>query len=262
MKKCKCGNEIREDQVICFDPCMKQIKASRDIAKDEIVFDIDNRDIGFKTINEIGVALAGAGYNFMIYYAEGQKSPHLHIKHIIGLDLLSKKALSEYKKEILKKYTPVYALKFVDLSLADKHLIAEEEMLHHKYGTPNRLLGAWNQDKENFCEPELYDIVKNRIEAQSFEYNPSKNPQGFGITAQIVQKINILDIASQFGLDIRANKALCPFHPDKNTPSLIFYPEQGRVCCFGCGFKGNIVHFYASLIVLKPKFKYVHQEVD
>ena len=52
------------------------------IKPNEIIFDIDSREFGFHGINFTAINLAKAGYKFEILFAEGQKSPHLHIKEI------------------------------------------------------------------------------------------------------------------------------------------------------------------------------------
>lgn len=87
----------------------------------------------------------------------------------------------------------------------------------------------------------------------------TSNVAGKGITAQITREISIIDIAEQFGIRVKGNKAVCPFHADKD-PSLVFYEQQGRFCCFGCQARGNIIKFYAMLKELKPDFVYHKQE--
>jgi len=210
--------------------CFASSQNLRWIDRDEIVFDIDNRDIGFQAINNIALNLVHEGYNIEIYYAEGQKSPHLHIKNIPHLENLSEDQLRDYKKTILRKYTPLEYEP--DYSLTGKHLVAEENKPHFKYHTIKKLIGTFNEDNQNFCEPELIKQVTGNTTTPRLPATTRHN----GITARITQAINILDIARQFGLDVYGNKCLCPFHADNNTPSLVFYAEQGRFCCFGCQF--------------------------
>ena len=76
------------------------------IKPNEIVFDFDDRDWGFHGINFTGINLANAGYKFEIWYSEGGKSPHLHIKDIQFLDLDNWQQLQKYKKLFMRKYTP------------------------------------------------------------------------------------------------------------------------------------------------------------
>lgn len=251
MKTCKCGTEIRDDQFECIE-CFRARNNLKWIAQNEIIFDMDDRQLGFEAINFIGVNLYYAGYKFEIWFAEGQKSPHLHIKDILGLENLTPEQLKEYKWAIIEKYCPQEYLSFADKTLSGKHLVAEENKPHFKYHTIKKLLGTWNENNQNLYEQGVYSKAKERE-----EYKP--NIQGSGITAQIIQKINIIDIARQFGLNVNRNKCLCPFHPDNNTHSLVFYEEQGRFCCFGCQAKGNIIKFYAMLKELNPNFKYKKQ---
>ena len=48
----------------------QKLKNLRPIEGNEIVFDVDNPELGFEAINFIGVNLYKEGYNFEIYYAE------------------------------------------------------------------------------------------------------------------------------------------------------------------------------------------------
>jgi len=211
-------------------------KFGRWIENDEIVFDADNREKGFETINFIGIKLYEAGYKFEIYYAKGQKSPHLHVKEIRYLDLEGEK-LQKYKKLFLIKYTPREYSEFLDLQLAGKHRIAEENKFHYKYKTIKKLLNTWNEDKENYVELELIERAK-----QTEKRKRSFNKEVLGITSKIAEKISIIDIALKYGIKVRGKMALCPFHADKN-PSLSFDDNRGLFNCFGCNTKGNIIDF-------------------
>ncbi len=64
----------------------------------------------------------------------------------------------------------------------------------------------------------------------------------------ISERVNILDIAATYGIEVNGrNKALCPFHSEK-TPSLSFY--KNRFNCFGCGESGDAIDFTAKLLNL------------
>ena len=220
----------------------KKIKNLRQIEDNEIVFDVDNRGVGFKAINFIAINLFKNGYKFEIYYAEGQKSPHLHIKGICNLEL-GKEQLRKYKELVLKKYTPKEYLDSVDFSLCPKHLVAEENKPHFKYKTIKKLLSTFNKDKDNFAEEKLIERVKKVKERKTCQ-------EGSGITAQIIQKISIIDVARRYGLDVQRNKCFCCFHDDVTggTPSLVFYEDQGRFFCFGCQTGGNLIDFIYNII--------------
>lgn len=209
------------------------------IKPNEIVFDFDNRKFGFHGINFTGINLANAGYKFEIWYSEGGKSPHLHIKDIQFLDLKNQEQINKYKELFLLKYTPKKYKEFLDLQIAEKHKIAEENKSHYKYKTIKKLCGVWNEDKENFAEPELLEEAKQEIiekKEREIDYKSS------GITAEIVRKISIIDVAKKYGVKVRGNMAKCPFHDDK-TPSLSLSDKKGAFYCFGCNAHGNLIDF-------------------
>lgn len=213
----------------------KENKNLRQIEDNEIVFDIDNREWGFHGINGSGINLFRAGYKFEIYFAQGQKSPHLHIKDIYLLEDLDYEQLKKYKELFIKKYTPKEYLQYADFSLCSKHLVAEENKPHFKYKTIKQFCGIWNENKENYAEQELIEIAKQIQKRFVIESS--------GITNKIIQKISIIDIARKHGIEVdKRGFAVCVFHKD-NDPSLKFYDNQGRFCCFGCNVKGNIVDF-------------------
>jgi len=70
-----------------------------------------------------------------------------------------------------------------------------------------------------------------------------KNPGARGKFRKLIDsKIKITNVAKKYGLDVKKNKALCPFHAD-GTPSLSFNDEKNVFNCFGCGAKGDIIEF-------------------
>jgi len=276
MKKCKCGTEIRDDQTICYD-CYKKKNNLRPIARDEVVLDCDIRGEGDLGILRIGQMFSLDGYKIEIYKAEGQKSYHGHIKNIPHIAELPKEQNKLYKELLIKKYMTLVTemlgfepegLSKVDFTLCiPDHLVAEENKPHFKYKTEKKLIAVVNENYQNFCDSSIFNAVTwNDVNASptyiiSTEYKP--NVKGSGITARIIQKISIVDIARQFGLNIKSNKCFCPFHDDKTggTPSLMLYESPGRFHCFGagCNADGNIIKFYAMLKELNPNFKYKKQ---
>jgi len=259
VKLCKCGSEIRDDQTICFS-CYKKSKNLKPIARDEVVLDCDIRenefgDIGVCRVTQLMVI---DGYKIEIYKSKGQKSYHTHIKNIPHISDLPKEQNELYKKLLIQKYIKKVReiieapeLDKIDYTLCQLgHLVAEENKPHFKYKTIKKLIAVLNENNENFADLEIYRLAIQ----EKKEYKPIV--KGSGITAKIIRAISIKDIARQFGLSLIGNKCLCPFHPDNKTPSLVFYEEQGRYCCFGCMAKGNIIKFYASLKELNPNFVY------
>jgi len=254
-----CKTEIKEEQEICFD-CFKRINNLREIEKNEIVLECDDRINGDEILRQIGLLFSVEGYCLEVWRVEGGKSFHIHIKNIPQISELSNEENKLYKELLIKKYIQILknilgyiptGLDKLDFSLCNNnHLIAEENKLHFKYKKPKLLIDIVNRGENNFCDKEIYELVKQNKQ----EYKPTI--KGSGITAQIIQKISIIDIAKQFGLSVYKNKTLCPFHPDNNTPSLVFYEQQGRFYCFGCQANGNIIKFYAMLKKLNPNFRY------
>ena len=260
MKRCyKCSTEIREEQKICYS-CYKKLNNLREVYPNEIILDWDSREHGDINLRRIGMVLSIEGYRMEFYKAEGQKSYHVHIKDIPHIKELTKQQNKLYKELFLKKYMKRLVellgyepedLDKLDFSLCIyKHLLAEENKLHFKYKKEKKLIAVVNEGYKNFCEIEIYNLVIQ----EKTEYKP--NVKGSGITAKIIEKINIIDMANQFGLSVQNNKVLCPFHEDNKTPSLVFYENQGRFICFGCNQKGNIIDFYSKLKELNPNFKF------
>lgn len=237
------------------------------IESDEIVFDCDNKHgFGEQAIACIEILLQLADYNFEVWKAEGQKSPHLHIKGIPYISNLTPEQNEAYKRLFMQKYIAKAKAEWgdkdyfndFDFKLCGKHRIAEENKPHYKYKTFKLLIMNWQTGKPNPYEREIYEqaINEEQEETEEKENRERSEINGSGITAEIKKKINIIDIAKQFGLEVSGKGfSICPFHPD-NNPSLKFYEEQGRFCCFGCQAKGNLIVFYAMLKKLRPEFVY------
>lgn len=210
------------------------------IRDDEMVFDFDSKEWGFHGINSTGINLYNSGYRFEIWYAKGQKSPHLHIKEIHGLEDLEPEQLKAYKKFFMRKYAPKEYLQFLDIQLTGSHRIAQEDKPHYKYGTIKKLLGIWNEGEENFAEEDLLEKAKKKEVEVKINTN----------ALLLKDQIPITAIALKFGLKLKGNMAKCPFHDDTN-PSLSLSNEKGVFHCFGCGVKGDLITFYKKLRELK-----------
>ena len=64
----------------------------------------------------------------------------------------------------------------------------------------------------------------------------------------IKKQYSIIDIATRLGLNIdRNNKAICPFHNDKN-PSLSFNVKENYYHCFSCGASGDNIKLVMELL--------------
>jgi hypothetical protein len=72
------------------------------------------------------------------------------------------------------------------------------------------------------------------------------------IFKQIENAVTVKDVIERYyGKLNRANKVICPFHPEK-TPSLSVDIKQNIWKCFGCGAGGDAVSFVAKLKDIEP----------
>ncbi|MFW6015379.1 MAG: CHC2 zinc finger domain-containing protein [bacterium] len=64
---------------------------------------------------------------------------------------------------------------------------------------------------------------------------------------KIKNNISIKEVISQYINVDSNNKAHCPFHEDKKTPSFSINEEKGYFKCFGCGKKGDVIDFIEKI---------------
>ncbi len=76
---------------------------------------------------------------------------------------------------------------------------------------------------------EMITLINSSPEKREIE-----NPRVF-----FKPKEKISDLLKDIGIEVKNNKALCPFHNDKEA-SMSINDEKGLFNCFGCGEKGNI----------------------
>jgi hypothetical protein len=230
---------------------LSQIKNWRPILDNEIVIEYDDSPNSWEAINGTGINLFKDGFAFEIWYAKGQRSCHIHIKNLEGFNV-SDEARPKAKELFILKYVPEKHKPFVDLKMSEaKRLIAEENKLHFKYHTIKKLLGEFNQGHSNIF-PKY--IIQEAEESLKEKHQRKVSVVSSGITAEIIKKVSIIDLAKRrYKLDVDARGlCVCPFHND-NDPSLKFYDEQGKFCCFGrgCDKKGNIIDFIKYMEELK-----------
>lgn len=229
----------------------------RMIEPDEIVIDCDNKEgLGDRGVLRMCLLLSEYGdYRIELYRADGQKSYHAHIKNIPLIADLTLEQNKKYKELLLqkviseiRKITEAPELDNIDFSLCSRHAIAEENKLHYKYGTIKKLIHISNPECENHIDREIYE------QALQIKDKKLEGIEGETLSSKINAKLNIIDLARMFGLSVNSKgQALCPFHPDNNTPSLKLDAEKGLFICFGCRTGGNIIKFYAKLKKLSGK---------
>jgi len=81
---------------------------------------------------------------------------------------------------------------------------------------------------------------------------------------QVKQANDLVRIITENGITLKKSgkvlKALCPFHPDKKTPSFTVYPETQTWYCFGCNRKGDVYSFLQQ--IKNYSFKEALQELS
>lgn len=218
----------------------QEIKKLRQILNKEIVLEFDAKpewDVyseSWEAIRETACNLHPR-FNFEIYFHEKGKSPHLHLKNF------NRGLSAEEKKAFALNFVPVRYHFALDFSLYGKHLIACEEKPHFKYRTIKRLLGIWNEDKQNIFPEDL--AVK-------------EEPKVFlsdGLNEKLIGKFSIRDVAARYGLKPTDN---CPFHDDKGK-NFWLNTKKNTFKCFSpeCGVGGDLVTFIAKMKVLRGEIK-------
>lgn len=56
-------------------------------------------------------------------------------------------------------------------------------------------------------------------------------------------KVDIVQVAKRYGLEVKKNRSKCVFHKGSNPTSLSFDIEKNIFNCFSCGTKGDIFTF-------------------
>lgn len=239
-------------------------KNLRKCETDEIIIDIDDRtENGLLCYMQTGINLVNVGYHIEIWFAEGMKEPHIHIKGIANLNSLTQEQGTVYRKLFFDKFIPkeFWNDKIPDYSMSKKyeekfHPVAEENKPHHKYKTLKLLRSEFNKCAVNQVEMDLWDKATT-TQTTKFHYTPQEKNLSYDapLFRKIAREISIFKIADDFGIKPFGKKLrFCPFHAD-TKPSLSLNEELGVFNCFGCHTKGNIILFYALLKKLNPNFK-------
>lgn len=217
----------------------------RKIEPNEIIIEFDHvqRKEGLALVEKVKEILKKKKVNYEIY-DHGGKSPHIHIKNIIGLDQFPEDQQKLYKTLFLKSLLPEY-FPLMDKTLCNRdHLIATEGETHHKkklypndetyvdYGVKE--LKEATEKQTNFLDSK----IKNEMD-KLFKKPKTKFTE--------VNNANILGVLKHYDLEPDARGILCcPFHADSD-PSMKIYPETNSWYCFGCCKGGNVINFVMEM---------------
>lgn len=214
----------------------------------EIRIEVDGEDKldNWLQINLIGVELLKRKIDFGVYYVEGGRSPHIHIYNVDELDNLDYEDRKRYRVSFLNKICPKEIK--VDYELCDeKHLCALEFVNHFKYNNPKRLLYYFfngpltNTGLDYDLKGKAIDHLKTKGVSEVLRKNKLNIYLGEdGLRDKIISKLSFEEVFNKYKIIYKGNKALCPFHTDKN-PSLSFNNERGLWNCFSCHKKGDII---------------------
>lgn len=226
-----------------MDNLQHPIKCLRYIADNEIVFDVDNRELGYEVACHITYNLFIDNLGFETWCYNKGKSPHIHLK-VKDLEKLPLELRNKYKILFILKYTPFQFHHLVDVSFYKKSrgIIAKENEFHHKYKTKKYL--ALKIDKPNNINGSILERAKEELAREEEQKTRIYTGTIREWSDKVLKKISIKAVAKSFGLDIRGNKSICPFHND-SKPSLTFYDSNNKFYCFGCDKHGNVVDFIA-----------------
>jgi len=127
----------------------------RTISDGEIVIEIDTDNAlrSESIFRKVVKRLKANGYSFVAWKADGQRSPHIHLYDVKGLDKLNHKVNRNYKKLWFEKYAP---WREVDVGINTKtiNLLAMEEREHFKYGTKKEIIMTYL----------VKDTISNKLE--------------------------------------------------------------------------------------------------
>lgn len=138
----------------------------RTIADNEIVieFDSDNPKRGMVLAKRMTKRLRYLKYAFVVYKAEGQRSPHIHIYNIKGLNKVDLDINREYKRRWFERYCRFNETD-TGINTKESSLLAIEDKPHFKYGTKKEFIYAYlpNDSVENRLDLELLKDSREHI---------------------------------------------------------------------------------------------------
>ncbi len=121
-------------------------------------------------ICEICSALIRKKIHFCVFYSKGQRSPHIIIYDILGLDKPTAFKRQSAKAKFWRRVIP-FAFHLLDHAIwADEHYVPLEFAPHWKYGTPFNLLFEYNP-----FPPKTYEEMIKEKKANAKKIKEAKN---------------------------------------------------------------------------------------
>lgn len=144
------------------------------------------------------------------------------------------------------------------VQLADAYTIKElRQFLHHaelersvemEHGD-ERLAGFWEWLARCYRAGIAHAIkVEQWRRMQMAKAHPERHQRRDikDLVREVKERIDIVDYIGRYvTLKKSGNtyEGLCPFHPDRNTPSFKVWPAIQAFRCFGCGARGDVLSF-------------------
>lgn len=150
------------------------------------------------------------------------------VKRIIGEIVTEKDTLKNdtaiwkcLTRQMFHNYSSIQVLDWVYECLEES---SDEQWLEKK----------WMNDKsfkkrDHDYKPERKTVIKVNLKKQA-------------IKKAINENLKISEVAEKYGLNVKNNMCVCPFHDD-NKASLSLSDEKNVFNCFGCRAKGDIIEF-------------------
>ena len=129
-------------------------------------------------------------------------------------------------KQMLNTHTAMEIHQLIEKAIEEE---SDKQWFEHKY--PRGFF------KEDWVYPKRRSVIKLNL----------KNSQ----TRKFINdNLKITEVAKEYGLIVKKQKAVCPFHDDTD-PSLSFSDKKNVFNCFGCGTKGDLITFIRLMENLK-----------
>ena len=115
-------------------------------------------------------------------------------------------------------------------------------------------IDVWNWFEEAMAEASDEDWFEKKwlqdktFPKRDFDYKPKRKSvikidlRRSKLKKTINDNLKISDVIKSYGIKVKGNKCVCPFHID-TEPSLSFSDEKNVFNCFGCSAKGDVVEF-------------------